>query len=188
MPRTAAAHALATPHWTVTTKTVHQLPQLGRICQSPLAHLHCIVTFRSQPCVFLREPDHIHPKARRLRLCLYCCFLQYIHVAVQVVNLLLKALFLLAEAGNLGLLGPWLGLQALLDGRPCNRGHLAQRSSTVRWSRVARATWPTWPAFCSCSSLLRLRGPGIVQGGSLSPSSSIFTYAWPPKHPDSCDT
>ena len=119
MPRTAAAHALATPHWTVTTKTVHQLPQLGRVCQSPLAHLHCIVTFRSQPCVFLREPDHIHPKARRLRLCLNYCFLQYIHLAVQVLNLLLGPSF------SLPMCAMWASWDPGLGFRPCWTAALA---------------------------------------------------------------
>ena len=47
-----AKTALAAPQGTVTTKMVHQLPQPGRVCQSPLPHLYCIATFRSQPCVF----------------------------------------------------------------------------------------------------------------------------------------
>ena len=73
---------------------VQQLPQPGRVCQSPLSHLHCIVTFRSKPYVFLREPHHIRPKGRCVYLCLIRCFLQYVHKALQVVNPLLEGVLL----------------------------------------------------------------------------------------------
>ena len=120
----AHAHALDAPHGTVTTKTVHQWPQPGRICQSSLADVHSIITFRLQPSVFHCEPHHMHPKARRLRLCLNRCFLQYIHAALQMVNPLLEAPLFLAEACHLGRLEPWLRLHALLDSCPCSTGHL----------------------------------------------------------------
>ena len=43
-----------------------------------------------------------------------------------MVNLLLEGVLLLAETRNLGLVGPVLGLNALLDSRPCGKEHLCR--------------------------------------------------------------
>ena len=53
--------------------------------------------------------------------------LQYVHAALQMGNPLPEGFLLLAETRNLGLLRPWLGVNALLDGRTCGRGHLCAK-------------------------------------------------------------
>ena len=132
----AANYALVAPHGTLATKTVHELPQPVRVCQSPLSHLQCIVKLRSQPCAFLREPHHIRLKPRCLCLCRIRCFLQSVHAALQVVNPLLEVSFSLPRRAIWGFWDPGFGLTAAL----ASQDTCAQRSSTLRWSRVATTT------------------------------------------------